>query len=85
MTDDELLSLPKITAKDASDYLGIPQQGCRELARAGKIGVPREGTNKVLFQARKMVAYKRGYMPDEEQIELLAQKIVSMLMELAKE
>lgn len=71
MTDQELLSLDRITADDASAYLHIPPQGCRTLARSGKIGEPILGTNRVMFQPYKMIRFKRGD-DDEAQMRRLA-------------
>lgn len=65
MTDQELLALDHITAADASAYLGIPPQGCRALARSGKIGERIGATNRVMYQPLKMIRFKRGDDEDE--------------------
>lgn len=59
MTDEELLAMDCITARDASEYLHISQQGCRALARSGRIGEPVGMTNRVIFQPYKMIRFKR--------------------------
>lgn len=78
MTEAELLSAEKITAKMAAEFLGLGEQSCRVLARSGKIGEAVPGTNRVIFQPLKMIRYKRGGNdPDEE-----ARAIVKALKEM---
>lgn len=78
MTEAELMSAEKITAKMAAEFLGLGEQSCRVLARSGKIGETVPGTNRVIFQPLKMIRYKRGGNdPDEE-----ARAIVKALKEM---
>lgn len=60
ITDDDLMVADRITAGMAAAYLGIGEQSCRVLARSGRIGEPIPGTNRVMFQPRKMIGFKRG-------------------------
>lgn len=85
MTEAELYALDKITAQDASKYLGLSPQVCRVLARSGKIGEPVGNTNRVLFQPRKLVAYKTGEPLEDDHIEELAQRIAAAIVKIARE
>lgn len=75
MTDAELMNAEKITAKIAAEYLGIGEQSCRVLARSGKIGEAVPGTNRVIFQSRKLISYKHGGPDPEEESRLLAKAL----------
>ncbi|MCD8381510.1 MAG: hypothetical protein LUC30_01125 [Clostridiales bacterium] len=72
MTDAELLAMDNITARDASEYLHISPQGCRALARSGRIGEPVGTTNRVIYQPYKMIRFKRGDN-EEQQMQRLAE------------
>ncbi|MCC8182515.1 MAG: hypothetical protein LIO45_06035 [Clostridiales bacterium] len=74
MTDEELLAKEHITVQDASEYLHIGPQGCRVLARSGKIGEPVGMTNRVIFQPYKMIRFKRGDN-EEQQMQRLAERL----------
>lgn len=66
ITDEMIMSADRITADMAAGYLGIGEQSCRVLARSGRIGEPVPNTNRVIFQARKLIEFKYGGSPDEE-------------------
>lgn len=70
--DGDIMKANHITAKMASEYLGIGPQSCRVLARSGKIGEPIPDTNRVIFQPRKLVEFKHGGANDEERYRVAA-------------
>lgn len=72
ITDDEIMRADHIDANMAAAYLGIGAQGCRALARSGRIGEPVAGTNRVMFQSRKLIAFKRGENADNTRYEVVA-------------
>lgn len=78
MTDAELMAMEKITAKTAAEYLGIGEQSCRVLARSGKIGEAVPGTNRVIFQSRKLINYKHGGPDPEEESRVLVKALEEM-------